>query len=75
MARQASARIAARLPSSAGGMPTSRGSCSTGVGCKHPVIIRRVQFRLTSTKLVCLLLLHVGAQYLAGAYTSARAEV
>ena len=44
------------------------------LGCKQPVIIRRVQFRLTSNKLVCLFLLHVGAQYSAGAYTSARAE-
>ena len=34
-----------------------------------------MQFRLTSNKLVCLLLLHVGAQYSAGAYTSAKAEV
>ena len=56
-------------------MPASTGSCSTGVGCKHPVIVRRVQLRLTSDRLVCLLLLHVGAQYSAGAYTSARAEV
>ena len=51
------------------------GSCSTGVGCKHPVIIRREQLRLTSSRLVSLLLLHVGAQYSAGAYTSARIEV
>ena len=75
MARRASVRLAARLRSSAGGMPASTGSCSTGVGCRHPVIIRRVQFWLTSNKLVCLLLLHVGAQYSEGAYTSARAEV
>ena len=61
MVRQASARFAARLRSSADGMPASTGSCSTGVGCKHPVIIRRVQFRLTSNKLVCQLLLHVVA--------------
>ena len=59
MARRASARLAARLQSSAGRIPASTGSCSTGVGCKHPVIIRRVQFRLTSNKLVCLLLLYV----------------
>ena len=26
------------LQSSAGGMPVGTGSCSTGVGCKHPVI-------------------------------------
>ena len=42
---------------------------------KHPVIIRRVQLRLTSNRLVCLLLLHVGAQYSASANTGARAEV
>ena len=75
MPRRASARLAARLRSSAGGMSASTGSFSTGVGCKHPVIVRRVQLRLTSNRLVCLLLLHVGAQYSAGAYTSARAEV
>ena len=63
MAQQASARLTARLRSSAGGMPASTGNCSTGVGCKHPVIVRRVQLRLTSNRLVCLLLLHVGAQY------------
>ena len=63
MARRARARLAARLRSSAGGMPASTGSCSTGVGCKHPVIIRRGQLRLTSSRLVCLLLLHVGVQY------------
>ena len=35
---QASARLATRLRiSSAGGMLASTGSCSTGVGCKHPV--------------------------------------
>ena len=75
IARRISARLAARLRSSAGGMPASTGSCSTGVGCKNPVIIRRMQLRLTSNRLVCLLLLHVGGQYSAGAYTSARAEV
>ena len=75
MARRARARIPARLQSSAGGMPASTESCSTGDGCKHPVIIRRVQLRLTSSRLVCLLLLHIGEQYSAGAYTSARAEV
>ena len=74
MARRASARLAARLRSSAGGMPASTGSCSTGVGRKHPVIVRRVRPRLTSTRLVCLLLLHAGAQHSYGAYTSARAE-
>ena len=68
MARRASVRLAARLLSSAGGMPAS-------TGCKHPVIVRRMQFRLTSNRPVCLLLLHVGAQYSAGGYTSARAEV
>ena len=75
IARRASARLAARLRSSAGGMPASTGSCSTGVDCTHPVIVRRVQLRLTSNRLVCLLLFHVGAQYSACAYTSARAEV
>ena len=75
MARRARARLAACLLSSAGGMPANTGSCSTGVGCKYPVIIRRVQLRLTSSMLVCLLLLHVGAQYSVGAYTSAMAEV
>ena len=55
MVRQASARLAARLRRSAGGMPASTGSCSTGVGCKHPVIVRRVQLRVTSNRLVCLL--------------------
>ena len=54
MARWASARLAAPLRSSAGGMSSSTGSCSTGVGCKHPVIIRRLQFRFTSNRLVCL---------------------
>ena len=33
----------------AGGMPASTGSCSTDVCCKHPVIIRKVQLRLTSS--------------------------
>ena len=75
MIRQAKARLAARLRSSAGGMPASTGSCSTGVGCKNSVIARRVQLRLTSSGLVCLLLLHVGAHYSAGAYTTASAEV
>ena len=56
-------------------MPASTGSYSTGVGCKHPVIVRRVQSRLTSNRLVCQLLFHVGAQYSGGAYTSDRAEV
>ena len=37
--------------------------------------MRKVQLRLTFRRLVSLLLLHVGAQYSAGAYTSARAEV
>ena len=61
MARRTSARLAVRLRSYAGGMPASTGSWSTGVGRKHrPVIIRRVQLRLTSNRLVCLLLLHVG---------------
>ena len=73
--RRAIARLAARLRSFAGGMPASAGSFLTGEGCKGPVIIRRVQLRLTSNRLVCLLLLHVGAQYSVGAYTSARAEV
>ena len=75
MARRARARLSARLLSSAGGMPASTGSCSTGVGCKYLVIIRRVQLRLTSSRLVCLLLLRVGAQYSGGAYTSAMALV
>ena len=78
MVRRASARLAARLRRSAGGMPATTactGSCSTGVGCKHPVIVRRVQLRVTSDRLMCLLLLHVGAQYSAGAYTSARVEL
>ena len=75
MAWRARGRFAARLRSSAGGMPASTGSCSTSVGCKYPVTIRRVQLRLTSSRLVCLFLLHVGAQYSAGAHTSARAEV
>ena len=75
MARRASARLAARLRSSAGGIPASTGSCSTGVDCRHPSIIRRMQLRLTSIRLVCLLLLPVGAQYSLGAYTSARVEV
>ena len=70
MARRASARLAAHLRSSAGGMTESTRSYSIGVGCKHPVIIRRAQ-----SKLVCLLLLQIGAQYSAGAYSSARAEV
>ena len=70
MARQASARFAARLRSSAGVMPASTGSCSTGVGCKHPAIVRKVQFRLTSKRLVCLLLLHTGAQYSTSAYSA-----
>ena len=43
MARRAIAKLAAHLRSSVGGMPASTGSYSTGVGCKHPVIIRRVQ--------------------------------
>ena len=64
MAQRDNARLAARLRSSAGGMLASTCICSTGVGCKHPGIIRRVQLRLTSNRLVCLLLLHVGAQYL-----------
>ena len=45
MAWRARARLAARLRSSADGMPASTGSSSTGVGCKHPVIIRRVQVK------------------------------
>ena len=75
MAQRASATFAACLQSSAGVMPASTGSCSTGVDCKHPVITRRVQLRLTSNRLVCLLLLHVGAQYSTSAYTDVRAEV
>ena len=51
MARRASARLAASLRSSAGAIPASTGSCSTGVGWKHPVIVRRVQLRLTSNRL------------------------
>ena len=35
-------------------------ACSTGRGCKHPVSVQRVQLRLTSNRLICLLLLHVG---------------
>ena len=41
MVQRASAKRAARLRRSAGVMPASTGSCSTGVGCtccKHPVI-------------------------------------
>ena len=60
MAGQASASLAARLRSSANGMPASTGSCPTGEGCKHPVIIRR---GLTSNRLVCLFLPQIGAQY------------
>ena len=75
MARRARAILAAHLRSFAGWMPASTGSCSTGVACKHAVIIRRVQLRLTCSRLMCLLLLHVGAQYSAGAYTSVRTEV
>ena len=37
--------------------------------------MRKVQFRLTSSRLLCLLLLQAGEQYSAGAYTNARAEV
>ena len=73
MAQWASARDAASLQSSDGGILKSTGS--TGVGFKHPVIIRRVQLMLTSNGLVCLLLLQVGAQYSFSAYTSAGAEV
>ena len=73
-ARRARARPAARPQSSAGEMPASTGSCPTGVGRKHPVIIRRVQSRLTSSRLACLPLLHATAQHSAGAYTSTRAE-
>ena len=39
------------------------------------MIVRKVQFRLTSSRMVCLLLLYAGEQHSAGAYTSARAEV
>ena len=49
MAKRASARLAARLRSSADGMPASTGSCPTGEGCKHPVIIIR---GLTSNRLL-----------------------
>ena len=37
--------------------------------------MRKVQFRLASSRLLCLLLVHAWEQYSAGAYTSARAEV
>ena len=66
MARRASARLVARLGYSAGGMPASTGSRSTGVSCKNSVI-QGVQLRLTSNRLVCLLVIHFGAQYSAGA--------
>ena len=61
IARRAIARFAARLRCSAGGMLATKGSCLTGEVGKRPVIIRRVQLRLTSKRLVCLLLLHVGS--------------
>ena len=50
MARRGRAKLAARLRSSADGMPASTQNCSTGVGCKYPVIVRKVQFRLTSVR-------------------------
>ena len=45
------------------------------VGRKHPVMVRRAALRLTSTSRVWALLHHTGAQYSAGAYTSARVDV
>ena len=53
----------------------STGSSCTGVGCRHPVMVRKVLFRLTSTSRVYLFLFQTGAQHSASAYSRARAEV
>ena len=53
--------VATCLRSPDGGIPASTGSSSTGVGCRHPVMICRVLFRLTSTSRVCLLLLQTSS--------------
>ena len=74
-ARRPNTRVAASRLKAGGAISASTGSCSTWVGRKHPVMVPRAALRLTSTSRVWALLHHTGAQYSAGAYTSARVDV
>ena len=74
-ARRPNTSVAASRFKAGGTISASTGSCSTWVGRKNPVMVRMAALRLTSTSRVWALLHHTGAQYSAGAYTSARVDV
>ena len=73
--RRPNTRVAVARLKAGGAISASIGSCSTWVGRIHPVMVRRAALRLTSTSRVWALLHHTGAQYSAGAYTSAIVDV
>ena len=75
MALRAVFRVAPARRSSGGWISAKTGRQSTGVGRRHPVTVRIASFRHVSTKWVWALLHHTGAQYSAGANTSARAAM
>ena len=58
-----------------GRIPERRGKRLSGVARRQPVMVRIDSFKGTSTLCACTLRHQAGAQYSAGAYTRARAEV
>jgi len=58
---KASRRVAAFRRTEAGEMPARIGKYCVGVGFRHPVIVRKAEFIVTSTSFVFLLLDHAGS--------------
>ncbi|CAI6377874.1 unnamed protein product [Macrosiphum euphorbiae] len=56
-------------------IPARRYNLSTGVGFKHPVIMRTVSFKAVSICLVCVDLPHTGHAYSATEKHRASAEI
>ena len=61
----ASESVIALQRSSAGGMPEGTGRYSMSVGFRHFVTMRKASLISLSSRCVCALRLHTGAQYLA----------
>ena len=68
-------RVAASRRRPAGAIPARTGKAATGVGFRHPVMIRRALFIATSTLLACGLLHQTGAQYSAAEKTRAWVDI
>jgi len=75
MARRPWASVAPLRRNSAGWMPARIGMLSAGVGCRHPVTIRKASLMAGSMKRAWALRHQTGAQYSALEWTRARVAV